>query len=66
MLDNSSYDKVKLLHELSCLDWFIEKHAIKDAQSAGDAEFEEALSILKKDLERHIEKIRGMVCTITQ
>jgi hypothetical protein len=66
MLDNSSYNKIKLLHELCSMDWFLEKHALKDAQAAGDVDCQEALTSLQKDIRRHIERIRGMVCTITQ
>ena len=66
MLDNSSYNKIKLLQTLCSLDWFIEKHALKDAQASGDIDFQDSLASLQQDLRRHVERVRGMVCTITQ
>ena len=66
MLDNVSYDKIKLLHELSCMIWFLEKHALKDAQAAGDTECYDLFVMLNKDLQKHIEKIRGSVCMVSQ
>jgi hypothetical protein len=65
-LDNTSYNKIKLLHKLSCINWFIEKHAQHDAETAGDQEFLSSLIQLQKDLEKHIEKLQHGMCTITQ
>lgn len=53
MLDNCKYNKVKILHEISSLIWFLEKHAISDAQQNHD-NCEETLKKLKADLEKYI------------
>ncbi len=66
MLDNVSYDKIKLLHKLSCINWFIEKHGKVDAQTAGDQAFVATLTELQKDLQKYIEKLQQGVCIITQ
>ena len=66
ILDNTSYDKIKLLYKLSDLCWFIEKHGIPDAQNSGDASCEENLRALQRDLEKHIEKLQRTMCMITQ
>lgn len=66
MLDNGSYNKIKLLYKLSELSWFIEKHAILDAQSAGDPACAETMLALQRDLQKHIEKLQRSVCMITQ
>ncbi len=66
MLDNLTYNKVKLLYKLSDLCWFIEKHAATDATAGGDAECAEALLALKRDLQKHIEKIQKGLCLLTQ
>lgn len=66
MLDNCSYNKIKLLHELSCLLWFLEKHAIKDAENAGDRDCVELLTALQRDLNKHLEKLNKSVCTVLQ
>lgn len=66
MLDNVSYDKIKLLHKLSCINWFIEKHGKNDAQTAGDQEFLVTLTSMQKDLQKYIEKLQQGMCTITQ
>lgn len=66
MLDNSSYNKIKLMHEVSKIIWFIDKHAILDAQNAGDRQSIDQLIGLRKDLEKHLEKIRTTVCIVSQ
>ncbi len=66
MLDNGTYNKVKLVHELSALAWFIEKHALKDAENAGDQACVAALTNLHRDLCAHLERLQNTVCSITQ
>lgn len=66
MLDNTSYNKIKLLYKLSDLSWFIEKHAILDAQNAGDPACAEMLIALQRDMQKHIEKLQRSACMITQ
>ncbi len=66
MLDNSTYDKIKLLHELSKIVWFVEKHAIPDAQTAGDRELTDMLQGLHRDTQRHIESLQKALCLISQ
>lgn len=66
MFDNCSYNKIKLLHELSCLVWFMEKHALKDAQVAGDSECQEIFQTIKHDLDKHLERLHKQICKISQ
>lgn len=66
MLDNSTFNKVKILYKLSEMQWFIEKHAIIDAQEAGDKECVELLLAIQRDLQKHIEKLQKSACIITQ
>jgi hypothetical protein len=61
MLDHCTYDKIKLLHELSSLVWFIEQHAKNDAQSAKDVACHDLLVKLTQDLEKYIIKLREML-----
>ncbi len=63
ILDNCKYDKIKLLHELSCISWFIQKHGKEDAKTTGDTECHAAFEELQKDLEKHIAKLEKMLCT---
>ena len=65
-LDNSTYNKVKILYKLSDLQWFIEKHALEDANNAGDKATVEGLLAVQRDLEKHIEKLQRSMCIITQ
>ena len=62
MLDNCHYDKIKLTHELSCILWFIEKHAKAEAQKAGDAQCSTLLNSLSADLQKYIKQLHGMCC----
>ena len=66
MLDNCTYNKIKMVYKISDLCWFIEKHAIEDAEKAGDMECAEILRGLQKDLEKHLEKVNKSLCIITQ
>ena len=61
MLSNCNYDKTKLLYKLAKIVHFIDKHAIKDAESDNHPLCASEYSELKKDLERHIEKLRVAV-----
>lgn len=54
MLDDCTYDKVKLLHLFSRACWFIEKHALNDAQKSGDTNCHDIFKKIHQDLERHI------------
>jgi hypothetical protein len=66
MLDNCTYDKIKLLHEISSIIWFIEKHALNDAKVSGDASFMQLLQDVDEDLQRHLERLRQTVGVISQ
>jgi hypothetical protein len=65
-LDNATYNKIKTICTLSKLCWFIEKHALEDAQKAGDKASLEDLKALHHDLQKHIEKLQQSMCIITQ
>ncbi len=62
MLQDAIYDKVKLLHGLSCLSWFVEKHARDNAKKAGDSELSALLESLQADLDKSIDKLQANVC----
>lgn len=66
MLDNTTFNKIKLVYELSQLIWFVEKHALSDAEKAGDAELLDTLKDLKKELPKYLERLQKDVCTISQ
>lgn len=66
MLDNTSYNKIKIVYTLSDLIWFIEKHAKVDAQQAGDVACQEVLIELQKELSRYVERVQKTMCLITQ
>ncbi len=66
MLDNSTYNKVKMLCQLSELCWFIDKHALQDAEKSGDQECLEDMKAIHKDLEKHIEKLQKSMCIVSQ
>ena len=59
-LNNCDYDKIKILHELSSILWFIKKHALVDAQQ--DDECSPFLNRLESDLEKHVTELKEMVC----
>ena len=57
-LNNDLYDKIKILHELSTLAWFIRQHAEPDAIKRNDDEMQKILLELYKDLDKHIKEIK--------
>ena len=59
-LQNSTYDKIKLLYKLSCLSWFIKQHAMNDMQD--HAEEIQFLKELSADIEKNIAKLKIMTC----
>jgi hypothetical protein len=63
MMSNHDYNKIKILHKLSCLSWFIEKHAIPDAQKDRDQRCIDAYQQLKAALDNHIEQLRQSLCS---
>lgn len=59
MIPNKKYDKIKLIHDASCLAWFIEKHALAQARGKGDEDYAELLEQFKNDLDSYITAIEG-------
>ena len=62
MLKSIAYDKIKLLHELSQIIWFIEKHAKNNAKNCNDTAYFDMLELMAQDLEKHINQLKEIVC----
>lgn len=56
MMENATYNKIKLLNHVSEMIWFIEKHALKDAE--GDIDCVELLKQLHADLEKQLAALQ--------
>ncbi|OQA35737.1 MAG: hypothetical protein BWY54_00467 [Candidatus Dependentiae bacterium ADurb.Bin331] len=63
MLNHCMYDKIKLVHQLSSILWFIEKHAKNDAKSANDMKCHDTLEKLAIDLEKYVKQLEESICT---
>jgi|KBSMisStaDraftv2_1062788.scaffolds.fasta_scaffold2100291_2 hypothetical protein len=61
-LNNCVYNKIKLLHELSSILWFIERHANIDEAHGGSKECLAMLGELERDLEKYVDRIKAVVC----
>jgi len=61
MLSDCNYNKVRLLHDLSRIVWYLEKHAKEDANKAGHELCKAMCDELMEDLEKHIEKLRQAI-----
>lgn len=59
-MDNCTYDKIRILHDLSRLLWFIKHHADKEI-SANDP-CHEIINNLKKDLEAYQTALKVETC----
>ncbi len=66
MLEDCNYNKVRLLHDLSRIVWYLKKHAKKDAKKAGHRECHNLCVELEKDLERHIKKINETIVGLSK
>ncbi len=60
MLKDTAYDKVKLLHELSCLAWFLKNHAKPNAKKAKDAKVLKLYEGLEKQLNTQITALQKL------
>lgn len=60
-LKNCCYNKLKLLYKTSKILWFIEKHGIEDAKKANDENCYILLEEMKKDLEKHVQKLEQLL-----
>ena len=61
MLSHCNYNKVRLLHDLSRMIWYLEKHAKEDAKSSGHELCHAMCEEPQKDLEKHLDKVRQAV-----
>lgn len=59
---DNKFNKLKLLYKFNKIKWFIEKHALSDAEQENDKEFYQMLLRIGKDLEKHISELDNMVC----
>ncbi len=57
MLHDCRYNEIKILHDLSKLVWFIEKHCEKKAKSDCHEESCKTFDDLKKMLEQYIDEL---------
>ena len=56
-MDNCTYNKIKLMHELSRIAGFLERHGKKDAKSAKHTKCIEIMNNLHKDLLSYIDQL---------
>lgn len=61
MLCNCNYNKTKILYKILKLSAFIDRHAVKEAEKDGHPLCAQEYKELKKDLERHTEKLRAAI-----
>ena len=66
MLENCNYNKIRLLHDLSRVAWYLDKHAKKDAKSSGHAKCHTMCIALEKDLGKHMESIRKAIVGLSK
>lgn len=62
MIDNALYDKIKLIHDLSKILWFIQKHCHEDMKICGDTSCTPILKNIERDLSKYIEQLTNMLC----
>jgi len=61
MKENCNYDKTKLMHEISSLKHFINKHAIEDAKKANHPLCAEMYREVAADLDKALHKLKSAV-----
>ena len=63
MISNCDYDKIKILHDLEKIEWFINHHAKEDSEKEDEA-FYHMCESLEQDISRHCEVIKSTLKTI--
>ena len=58
MLNDCNYNKVRLMHDMSRIVWYLKKHAKNDSNVHGHVLCHALCEDIEKDLEKHIEKLR--------
>jgi hypothetical protein len=66
MLNHCNYNKVRLLHDLSRIVWFLKKHAKEDAKKEGHEACMKMCEDLEVDLEKHIDKIKNNIAGLAK
>jgi hypothetical protein len=61
VLNDCNYDKIKMIHHLSKMVGFIDRHAVSDAEKEGHPLCAEEYKELRADLEKHINKLSSAV-----
>ena len=62
MLKNATYDKIKILKELSCITWFLQKHAIPNAKKAKEVKAVKMYQEMEKDITAYITLLQKLTC----
>lgn len=66
MLSDCNYNKVRLLHDLSRIVWYLKKHAKEDAKKHGHPLCHAMCEDMEKDLEKHIDKLRAAITGLSK
>ena len=66
MLDDCNYNKIRLLHDVSRIVWYLEHHAKKDAKESGHELCHAMCVELQADLEKHMEKLKEAIVGISK
>jgi hypothetical protein len=66
MLNDCNYNKVRLLHDLSRINWYLKKHAKEDAKKHGHPLCHTMCEEMEKDLEKHIDKLRAAIIGLSK
>ncbi len=66
MLNDCNYTKIRLLHDLSRIVWYLKKHAKKDAQKHRHDKCKKIYSRLEKDLNGYVEELKGQMIDVVK
>lgn len=58
-MENCTYDKIKILHKLSKIIYFIDQYALKDSKGECNKVYME----IKQNLEKDMEKLKKVIDT---
>lgn len=61
MLSNCNYDKIRLLHDLSRIKWFLDNHAKKDAEEEGHELCIQMYGEIEGDIDKSIAKLKEAI-----
>lgn len=65
-MNDCNHSKVKLLHELNKISWYLDRFAPAHSENAGHPACTSLYSEMQQDIDKHIDKLKQAVVGLAQ